>query len=133
MLNLRRADDAARRAAEILGKRSMPAPYPHDPAEQAAAATRRRRGRAELDAICINTRDGTLALLRDAIRLQRAAENAQTAAVEALRHLGGHSLSWTDIGRELDLTAAGAHKRLRHVEAPLAQTSIDDLEPEPEP
>src|SRR5437868_3439441 len=99
MIDLRRADDAARRAAEILGKRSIPAPYPHDPAAQAQEALRRRGGRAELDAVLINTRDGCRKLLDDAVALERDAQKAQAAAVEALRCLGGQSLSWNEIGR----------------------------------
>lgn len=126
MIDLRRADHAARRAAEILGKRAMPAPYPHDPAKQAVEASGRRR-QAEYDAVLINARDGALRLLRDAVELEQNAQRAQAAAVEALRHLGGASVSWADIGGILGISAQGAHKRLRSVEGPLPQITIDQL------
>lgn len=129
MIDLRRADAAARDAATILGKRSMPAPYPHDPVAQAVDATA-HRGRRELDALLINTRDGAIRLLKDAVDLEEDARRAQTKAVEALRHIGGASLSWEQIGRLLGISGAGAHKRLRSVEGPVAQRTIDELERE---
>lgn len=129
MIDLRRAHSAAEAARDALGKRQLPAPYPHDPAAQAAAAMEKRR-RREYDAVLINTRDGLVRLLDDAVELERQAQNAQARAVEGLRFLGAASLSWDQIGRILGISGAGAHKRLRSVAGPAAQRTIDDLERE---
>lgn len=123
-LDLRRVDAAARRAVDHLGRRTMPAPYPPDPAALERAATDSRRAYA----VVVNTCDGALELLRQAVKAERAARAAQEAAVEALRFCGGAAPSWEAIGRELGISGQAAHRRYSHLERPTAQRSIDGLE-----
>lgn len=119
-LDSRRLDRNVRLAAQLLERR-LPAVYPQNLPERLAEA----RG-IELNAALVNARDGALELLRDAVEAERDARAAQERAVEALRHAGAASPSWLQIGAELGIGAQGAHKRFRHVEAPPAQTTIDE-------
>lgn len=116
-----RVHAAVIRASTLLGKRRPPATYPED-------FPRRLQGAkgAELAATLVNARDAADSLLRDALDAEQRARAAQEAAIEALRHLGGMSPGWRAIGAVLGIGGQGAHKRFRHVEAPPAQTTIDD-------
>lgn len=119
--NLARADRAARRAADLLGRRAMPPRYPADPEADFRARSTREGG-----AVVVNTVDAVNELLQQAVDLERRGRDAQAAAIEALRHCGNASPSWEAIGRILGLSGQGAHKRYNHVEAPEAQVTIDD-------
>lgn len=119
MHNARRAERAARRAAELTGRR-LPAAYPVELAEQLHAA----RYPATI-ALWQRHREASLELLAGAVELEQRAEAAKRAAVEAAR-FGVLEPSWAELGDVLGLSPAGAHKRYRDVEGPGPQVTIDE-------
>lgn len=118
--HLLRAQRAVTRGLAGLGKR-VPAFTDPTPADGARAAElEERRLRAHLEVL-----DGGRELLRIADELERKAELARLAGVEALRHAGPGE-SWAQIGERLGMTAQGAHKRYRDVDGPEAELTLDD-------
>lgn len=125
--DLRRVEDAATRAAGLIGRR-MPAIFPtglHDQVATIRAAGYSAGQWRELNALDHRAREGAVELLKAARKAEADALAAQAAAVEALRHLR-RPPSWDDVGELTGLSRQGAHKRFRDVEAPLPQTTIDE-------
>lgn len=130
---LLRGQRAATRGLQALGKRvpawSDPA-YDrrrddfqalYSPQRQAARrAERERQERARLEVL-----DAGRTLIAEALELERKADVARRAGVEALRH-AWPSQSWEAIGELLGVSGSATHKRYRDVEGPEAQTTIDD-------
>lgn len=120
--NPRRAERAATRAAELVGRR-LPSAYPDRLADRLYDV----QGPHRL-ALWQRHQEVARQLLEQAIAARARADEAIAAAVEAARH-GYLEPSWADLGEVLALSPAGAHKRFRHVEGPEAQSTIDDYLP----
>lgn len=117
---LARAQKAARRGFEALGKR---APDLTDPLEDHDEHYRQRQERRER--VRLEVLDAGRSLIARAAELDRQAREAREAGVEALRH-AWPPVGWRDLGELLELSGQGAHKRYRHLDGPEAELTLDD-------
>lgn len=119
--SLLRAQRAIRRGLEGLNRKppAFTDPTTSDPGARASERDESRL-RAHLEVL-----DGGRELIAIANELERKADLARTAGVEALRH-AHPPVPWAQIGDRLGMTAQGAHKRFRFVDEPEAELTLDE-------
>lgn len=120
--DLLRGQRAIARGLEALGRRTPTLTDPSWDTESREPYERRREReqRARLEVL-----DGGRDLIARGLELERQAEQAKRAGVEALRH-AWPAASWSAIGELLNLSGQGAHKRYRDVEGLEPELTIDD-------
>lgn len=119
--DLQRAQRAITRGLEALGRRvpSFTAPVWDSDAEDLRVWDE-RKARARIEAL-----DGGRDLIARAAELERQADAARRAGVEALRH-AWPAEPWPRIGELLGMSGQGAHKRYRDVAELEPELTIDD-------